>query len=68
MSSAAQRQRRYRERQRDNLLECAAWIPGEVFEAARDSGLLTEADALDKESRGRWLALAFEQWVQENSH
>jgi hypothetical protein len=63
LSPAALKMRRYRHRQRNNLLVAQAWVPLEVAEKLVAAGYLAEFEAGDGRALGKALARLGEDWV-----
>ncbi len=62
----AERQRRYRQRQRDGLLYAVADVPLRLAEGLVEAGLLTQQDASDMRALGTALIRASERLVKKN--
>lgn len=63
--TAAERQALKREREALGLLECRAWIPGELFEPLINGGAITAEQSQDRNRRGALVALVFLAWVEK---
>ena len=61
----AERQRRYRQRQRDALLYAVADVPLRLAERLVEAGLLRQQDAMDMRALGAALVQASERFAQK---
>ncbi len=62
MSKAAERKRRYRQRQRKGERVYPAPVPDWVIEIAINNGWLSEEDSHDREKVGKFLAVIAKEW------
>ena len=65
-STPAERQRRYRQRQREGLLYAVADVPLHLAEGLVEAGLLRQQDATDTRALGTALIRASERLVKKN--